>query len=246
VFFSSVKLILKTVFQRYRTSVVKELLATEETYVKDLDTAIIVFLHPLRALFCDPIFVKREESHLDHPEERIRRVNFEPPKDDRAKEKKVLLTEDLLQTMFGNLEDILERHRALLASLRKAVQEWSPVQTLGNIFIELVGFSLKTSVTFSLFALFSLFGCFDCFQGDSALVGHYVSYCNNFDNAIKTLDDCKEKSEKFRQFLETTSTIKRVKKYQLAAFLTLPVQRLPRYVLLLRVRAFLPVLMELL
>ena len=129
---------------------VKELLATEETYVKDLDTAIIVFLHPLRALFCDPIFVKREESHLDHPEERIRRVNFEPPKDDRAKEKKVLLTEDLLQTMFGNLEDILERHRALLASLRKAVQEWSPVQTLGNIFIELVGFSLKTSVTFSL------------------------------------------------------------------------------------------------
>ena len=66
-------------------------------------------------------------------------------------------------------------------------------------------------------------------------MGHYVQYCNNFDNAIKTLDDCKEKSEKFRRFLETATTIKRVKKYQLAAFLTLPVQRLPRYMLLLRV-----------
>jgi hypothetical protein len=34
------------------------------------------------------------------------------------------------------------------------------------------------------------------------LVNHYVSYCNNFDHAIQTLDDCKEKSEKFRKFLD--------------------------------------------
>ena len=66
------------------------------------------------------------------------------------------------------------------------------------------------------------------------LVDHYVSYCNNFDHAIQALDECKEKSEKFRKFLETTGGVKRVKKYQLAAFLTLPVQRLPRYILLLR------------
>jgi len=132
-----------------------------------MDTTIIVFLHPLRALFCDPIFVKRDEPLHQDPDERIRLVNFEPPKDDRAKEKKMLLTEDLLNTMFGNLEGVLERHRALLASLRKAVQDWSPVQTIGNIFIELVGFShfSVTIARISFFLLLPFFVYFIVFAG---------------------------------------------------------------------------------
>jgi len=68
-------------------------------------------------------------------------VNMEPPKAEhsqKSKGEKFALTEELLHTLFGNMEDILERHRALLTSLRKAVQEWSHVQTIGTIFIELV------------------------------------------------------------------------------------------------------------
>lgn len=103
-----------------------------------------VFFHPLRALFCDPVFMKRANdsvSDLTHHEssgDRIRMVNIEPPKNDHKHDHKFVVTEGMVNSLFGNMEAIVERHRALLTSLRKAVEEWSPVQTIGNIFIELV------------------------------------------------------------------------------------------------------------
>jgi hypothetical protein len=56
----------------------------------------------------------------------------------------------------------------------------------------------------------------------------YILYVTNFDQSIKTLEECKQKNEKCKQFLLQSRV-----PLGLEAYLLTPVQRIPRYKLLL-------------
>ena len=61
----------------------------------------------------------------------------------------------------------------------------------------------------------------------------YTQYVNNLNVAMTTLDECKRKSKQFVAFLDTK--LKTTKGLDIGSFLIMPVQRIPRYVLLLKV-----------
>eukprot|EP01120_Amphizonella_sp_Union-15-10_P014879 TRINITY_DN740_c0_g1_i1.p1 TRINITY_DN740_c0_g1~~TRINITY_DN740_c0_g1_i1.p1 ORF type:complete len:583 (-),score=85.14 TRINITY_DN740_c0_g1_i1:32-1780(-) len=61
----------------------------------------------------------------------------------------------------------------------------------------------------------------------------YSSYINGYDNAIKTIEKCKSESKIFDQFLSNTSRDPICQRKQITDFLITPIQRIPRYQLLL-------------
>jgi len=62
----------------------------------------------------------------------------------------------------------------------------------------------------------------------------YTCYVNAFPKSISTLSKCTRSSQKFRKFLEDCYENPLVERLDLPSFLLSPVQRLPRYILLLR------------
>lgn len=62
----------------------------------------------------------------------------------------------------------------------------------------------------------------------------YTVYINSFDNANKRITDLQNSSKKFTQFLNDCKARPECKKLDLVSFLIMPIQRLPRYELLLR------------
>ncbi len=66
----------------------------------------------------------------------------------------------------------------------------------------------------------------------------YSMYCNNYEAGSKLLEQLQHKKnekkyDKFQQFCAETTKDKRVRGQQLASFLIMPIQRIPRYKLLL-------------
>lgn len=61
----------------------------------------------------------------------------------------------------------------------------------------------------------------------------YTSYVNSYSLAIVTVADLKSKSQPFAEFCAVTT--EKCKGLDLPAFLIQPIQRIPRYVLLLQV-----------
>jgi len=82
---------------------------------------------------------------------------------------------------------------------------WSTKQVLGDIFV----------------------GMADSFRG-------YTDYVNNFDNSQQTLEKVIVSAPKLAKWLESTSKSEICKGQPLISYLITPVQRLPRYSLLLR------------
>ncbi|KAJ7370682.1 hypothetical protein OS493_030798 [Desmophyllum pertusum] len=62
----------------------------------------------------------------------------------------------------------------------------------------------------------------------------YSNYVNNFPKAIGVINKGSRGSQKFRKFLQNCSSNSECEGLDLPAFLLTPIQRLPRYVLLLR------------
>ena len=104
-----------------------------------------VFYQPLRALFVEPLIININSFQNEE-------MKSSSPRADglAVKEKKFIVTEYHLKTIFCNIEEILEIHRSLLASLRKVMENWSETQTIGSIFVDMV-------VVFVFFFFFPIF-----------------------------------------------------------------------------------------
>ncbi|KAF2074433.1 hypothetical protein CYY_004251 [Polysphondylium violaceum] len=116
-----------------------------------------------------------------------------------------VLTLSEISGVFGNWEKIYKINFELLAIFESRLNSWSVYQLIGDVFIS------KT---------------------DSLL--EYANYVTNYDHSRKLLDKLTATNVNFGHFLDAAQRDKRSKYLDISSFLIQPVQRLPRYELLLR------------
>ncbi|CAI8021236.1 Alsin [Geodia barretti] len=109
--------------------------------------------------------------------------------------------------IFANVDDILAFNKGFLALLHSRLSSWTPESLLGDLFIGMFTQSHRSM---------------------------YAIYCSNYDSAELLLHHKKKKKE-FEQQLSVCLQNPRVMHgLTLAAYLITPVQRVPRYILLLK------------
>eukprot|EP00727_Mastigamoeba_balamuthi_P005512 m51a1_g1580 putative domain containing protein (651) ;mRNA; r:111795-113951 len=148
-----------------RAKVAAELLATEQTYVRQLSKIIFVFAKPLKAVL--------EQEELDG--------------------------------LFANLPAIRSLHQALIGDLTERIQSWDDDTTVGDLFQE-------ASRSFKL----------------------YKPYINNYEKALALHLSLLDKNPKYKQFVNDINYTEQLDGLSVDGFLILPVQRIPRYVLLIQ------------
>lgn len=171
---SSLKASEKAEMLEKRGKIVKEIEATEQTYVASLHLCMQFYLQPLHSI---------------------------PP------DKKPIIHSKYVDVIFGALPDIFEVHMAVLEDLKNAIAVASDPS--------------KANVA-------------AVFLNHKESFKSYTTYINNYNHAMNTLDKCQRKSA-FTEFLHNVSTEKEgeVSLLNLPSYLIMPIQRLPRYVLLL-------------
>lgn len=135
--------------------------------------------------------------------------NFLPSKSnddskDRKEIKGKICTVEDITMMFGNVEQLLSLHERLLSELEKRYKIWSPYQRIGDVFLQLLPY-------------FKM----------------YVAYLKSFPQAIATLQRLTSTSSQMKQFFSRAASHPALSMLPLNSYLTLPVQRIPRYTLLL-------------
>lgn len=123
----------------------------------------------------------------------------------RDNHKEQILTEVEIRAIFSETESILNYNKLLLLQLEERVAKWSVSQRLGDIFLLIANF-LKI----------------------------YSQYCSNYNEAMRILAECK-KQTKFKKFLDDLKKRSHdIEHRGLEDYLIRPVQRIPRYYLLLQ------------
>lgn len=120
----------------------------------------------------------------------------------RREDGAAVLAPDKVSTIFSNITDILQMNTLVLGDLEERTRCWGPTQCIGDVL-------LKLSPFFRI----------------------YTAYVSNFDRASATLEEC-EKQPAFAAFLRQRLESEECKGQTLRSFLILPVQRVPRYRLL--------------
>ncbi|KAH3763567.1 guanine nucleotide exchange factor [Pelomyxa schiedti] len=116
-----------------------------------------------------------------------------------------LLTEEQFHSIFSELEVIHGVNLQLLEVLKPIVTTWQPNSCLGK-----------------------------ALQGMVALLSLYTGYVSHLDRAMTTLETLRQKNSKFNTFvIECRSSPANTKMLELPGYLIQPVQRVPRYYLLL-------------
>eukprot|EP00727_Mastigamoeba_balamuthi_P005451 m51a1_g1525 putative myosin ii heavy chain (1641) ;mRNA; f:470676-476608 len=110
-----------------------------------------------------------------------------------------------IEGLFSNLQAIRNVHQKFLSDLTERMQTWSPDTLLGDVF-----------------------------QGASLSFKIYQRYINNFENSIGLLQAIQEYNSEFKKFVQDVSMTEQLENLSVESFLILPVQRIPRYVLLLQ------------
>lgn len=118
---------------------------------------------------------------------------------------KPIVKEEVLEGIFLNLELIVNVNVQLLDGLEQRLGNWSNQQCVGDVFMTLAPF-LKS----------------------------YAQYCNRFEESNQVLHNTLEGNSKFKRFVKKGVKNARCKGLDLESFLIMPVQRIPRYILLLR------------
>lgn len=122
-------------------------------------------------------------------------------------QKSVTINEETIKSIFGNLNIIRGFHQSFLDDLETRMQAWSPEQTIGDVFKQFAPF-LRV----------------------------YVSYSNNYRSSIDLLSKVQESSPAFTDILRSLEEVagSRCATSSLENMLIQPIQRVPRYVLLLQ------------
>lgn len=118
---------------------------------------------------------------------------------------KPLINEADIKVIFSSVEIIYNVNMVLIEKLNSKMRRWTSKQTLGDVFIYMADW-LKI----------------------------YTDYINNYDKSQSALLRCKEESPRFAQFLMDRSLEPVCALRGLETFLVTPIQRPPRYSLLLR------------
>jgi len=123
--------------------------------------------------------------------------------------KNKVLPPDKVPLIFSNIEEIVEENKKLLNILEARWQKWWTFQKLADIFLDL----------------------------ENSFVKVYSHYVSNYDKGVESIDTA-FKNANFAKFVvkceEDNYSSKAVDDLSLEGFLIAPVQRLPRYVLLLQ------------
>ncbi|KAI9164447.1 hypothetical protein H9P43_008298 [Blastocladiella emersonii ATCC 22665] len=111
---------------------------------------------------------------------------------------------DDLSKIFGNVEEILGLHVTLLAGLRERYSLWTSDSKISDIFLTIVPF----------FRMYQL-------------------YMSRYATAMATLARCRKVSSDLAKVIAHAESHARFKGLTVLSFLILPIQRIPRYILLL-------------
>eukprot|EP01107_Rhizomastix_libera_P016597 TRINITY_DN6995_c0_g1_i1.p1 TRINITY_DN6995_c0_g1~~TRINITY_DN6995_c0_g1_i1.p1 ORF type:complete len:1108 (+),score=333.15 TRINITY_DN6995_c0_g1_i1:431-3325(+) len=123
----------------------------------------------------------------------------------KLKENSCGLEPDQVTQMFSNIDFIIQYHKqAMLPQLDKILLTWNDNSCLGPMMLEALP-KLKL----------------------------YFHYINNHGKAVEIYKESKKKKPKFKQFVDTLDYSQAINGLCFESLLILPVQRLPRYVLLL-------------
>ncbi|KAL8191303.1 UNVERIFIED_CONTAM: Rho guanine nucleotide exchange factor (GEF) 17 [Gekko kuhli] len=123
-------------------------------------------------------------------------------------ENSVLCDPSLVDEIFDQIPELLEHHEEFLEQISECVQNWHEKQKVGDILVQ--SFSKEI------------------------LVNIYSAYIDNFLNAKDAVRIAKEARPAFMKFLEQ-SMRENKEKQALSDLMIKPVQRIPRYELLVKV-----------
>jgi hypothetical protein len=128
--------------------------------------------------------------------------------------KKKIISEKDVKSMFNNIDQILSTHKVLLISFQNRLNQF-PLTSLGD-------------------CLYNQVPLFFVYVQVRILTLLTPQYCNKFDDAMDTLRENKKSNPNFDKFCVANQK-KTTGNLDLKSLLIQPVQRLPRYCLLLRV-----------
>eukprot|EP01125_Pyxidicula_operculata_P015030 TRINITY_DN5079_c0_g4_i1.p1 TRINITY_DN5079_c0_g4~~TRINITY_DN5079_c0_g4_i1.p1 ORF type:complete len:1822 (+),score=626.20 TRINITY_DN5079_c0_g4_i1:45-5510(+) len=110
-----------------------------------------------------------------------------------------------IDSIFSNTQSILHLHKIILNQLRDRFKSWNENSIIGDIFVQ-----------------------------NSPVLKLYVKYVNNFDQSTQTIENATNKNKKFVHFVDVTGgNAPDPKISKLNSLLIQPIQRIPRYEMLL-------------
>ena len=115
-----------------------------------------------------------------------------------------IVPERQIRVMFPEVQAILMVNVDLLGRLEERVQQWSPTQTIGDVFLGMVN-SLRV----------------------------YVGLVNGYNTAVETINKLQQESPQVKAFLDECKAKPECRMIGIAEHLLTPIQRVPRYVMLL-------------
>lgn len=118
-----------------------------------------------------------------------------------------LLPPESILAIFGNTETLRDKHVLFHELLHKRVRDWMTFQQ---------------------------FGVGDIFYDHTDFLLGYTEYVNNFDKALAMLTRCTKSSPEFALFVRNCEARPECNLHDLPSLLITPVQRIPRYTLLLQ------------
>ncbi|CAG8526289.1 21197_t:CDS:2 [Dentiscutata erythropus] len=117
---------------------------------------------------------------------------------------KPLATSEEIASLFGNIEPLLSFHKELLKYLEARYKKWSPTEKISDIFLE-----------------------------NAPYLKMYSAYLKGFPQAIATMERLNKESKDFKKFIQSCQGRPELGNLPFNSFLSLPIQRIPRYKLLL-------------
>ncbi|RZC35191.1 rho guanine nucleotide exchange factor 17, partial [Asbolus verrucosus] len=118
-----------------------------------------------------------------------------------------LLDSTLVDEIFYQIPFLLNHHQTFLEELKKRLEHWDIKQKIGDIFLE----------------MFS----------KSSVIENYTNYVNNWKRAREIIKSAQQSKSAFARFLETTAR-EHKGKLALDSLLIKPIQKFPKYELLLQ------------
>lgn len=137
--------------------------------------------------------------------ETLVRLYITPLQESLARDNPPILSQTDLSTLFSNINVLAGLNRNFLRDLSERLKSWDNATTqIGDIFL-----------------------------GFAPFFKMYTSYCGNHDTATEALKRIEKDNRKFRELIEANLGRPENKGLSLASYLIMPIQRIPRYKLLL-------------